>query len=154
MYCYHVLCTSRNKMFFLFCSVLIRNVYHIHLVLLLNHVVLRALWKIDVHLISTLLNKSLFYYYYNLIRYGTSENILKTRTLNGAFWPHLKQFETAGEKWKQWCMLNGAFWRYLKRFGTAEIILTQGHFRVHYCDTFWNEIWNCLEKKQHMLWSH
>ena len=28
------------------------------LLLLLNYVVLRALWKIDVHLISTLVNKS------------------------------------------------------------------------------------------------
>ena len=33
--------------------------------LLLNYVVLRALWKIDVHLISTLVNKSLYYYYYS-----------------------------------------------------------------------------------------
>jgi len=33
---------------------------------LLNYVVLRALWKIDVNLISTLVNKSLYYYYYNL----------------------------------------------------------------------------------------
>ena len=31
---------------------------------LLNYVVLRALWKIDVHLISTLVNKSLYYYYF------------------------------------------------------------------------------------------
>jgi len=30
------------------------------LLLLLNYVVLRALWKIDVHLISTLVNKSLY----------------------------------------------------------------------------------------------
>ena len=29
--------------------------------LLLNYVVLRALWKIDVHLISTLVDKSLYY---------------------------------------------------------------------------------------------
>ena len=35
------------------------------LLLLLNYVVLRALWKIDVHLISTLVNKSLYSYYYN-----------------------------------------------------------------------------------------
>ena len=36
------------------------------LLLLLNYVVLRALWKIDVHLISTLVNimLSLYYYYY------------------------------------------------------------------------------------------
>ena len=27
------------------------------------HVVLRAIWKIDVHLIGTLVNKSLYYYY-------------------------------------------------------------------------------------------
>jgi len=32
------------------------------LLLLLNHVVLRALWKIDVHLISTFVNKSIYYY--------------------------------------------------------------------------------------------
>ena len=31
---------------------------------LLNYVVLRALWKIDVHLINTLVNKSIYYYYY------------------------------------------------------------------------------------------
>ena len=35
------------------------------LLLLLNYVVLRALLKIDVYLISTLVNKSLYYYYYN-----------------------------------------------------------------------------------------
>ena len=34
------------------------------LLLLLNYVVLRALWKIDVYLKSTLVNKSLYYYYY------------------------------------------------------------------------------------------
>ena len=39
-----------------------RNVA-IMLLLLLNYVVVRALWKIDVHLISTLVNKSLYYYY-------------------------------------------------------------------------------------------
>ena len=33
------------------------------LLLLLNYLVLRALWKIDVHLISTLVNKSLYYLY-------------------------------------------------------------------------------------------
>jgi len=32
--------------------------------LLLIYVVLRALWKIDVYLISTLVNKSLYYYYH------------------------------------------------------------------------------------------
>ena len=35
------------------------------LLLLLIYVVLRALWKIDVYLISTLVNKSLYYYYNN-----------------------------------------------------------------------------------------
>jgi len=34
------------------------------LLLLLNYVVLRTLWKIDVHLISTLVNKSLFIIYF------------------------------------------------------------------------------------------
>jgi len=37
------------------------------LLLLLDYVLLRALWKIDVHLISTLINKSLYYYYFLLI---------------------------------------------------------------------------------------
>jgi len=32
--------------------------------LLLNYVVLWALWKIDVYLISTLVNNNLYYYYY------------------------------------------------------------------------------------------
>jgi len=36
------------------------------LLLLLNHVVLRALLKIDVYLISTLVNKSLYYHIYSL----------------------------------------------------------------------------------------
>jgi len=31
------------------------------LLLLFNYVVLRALWKIDVFIISTLVNKSIFY---------------------------------------------------------------------------------------------
>ena len=49
-------------------------IYHGHLLLLLNHVVivvnyvvLKALWKIDVHLISTLVNKILYFYYYYII---------------------------------------------------------------------------------------
>jgi len=33
------------------------------LLLLLTYVVLRALWKIDVYLINTLVNKSLYHYY-------------------------------------------------------------------------------------------
>ena len=47
------------------------------LLLLLNYVVLRALWKIDVHLISTLVNKSL---YYSLFKYKIVDiNIKKHR---------------------------------------------------------------------------
>jgi len=34
------------------------------LLLLLNYVELRAIWKINVYLISTLVNKSLYYYHY------------------------------------------------------------------------------------------
>ena len=37
------------------------------LLLLLFYVVLRALWKIDVYIISTLVNKNLYYYYYYYI---------------------------------------------------------------------------------------
>ena len=40
------------------------------LLLLLNYVVLRALWKIDVYLISTLVDKSLYYYYYYYYYYN------------------------------------------------------------------------------------
>jgi len=36
------------------------------LLLLFIYVVLRALWKIDVYLISTLVNKTLYYYLYYL----------------------------------------------------------------------------------------
>jgi len=39
------------------------------LLLLLIYVVLRALWKIDVYLISTLVNKSLYYHYSRQSRY-------------------------------------------------------------------------------------
>jgi len=38
------------------------------LLLLLIYVVLRALWKIDVYLISTLVNKSPYYCYYYYYR--------------------------------------------------------------------------------------
>ena len=34
------------------------------LLLLLNYDVLRALWKIDVNLLSTLVNKSIYYFLY------------------------------------------------------------------------------------------
>jgi len=44
------------------------------LLLLLNYVVLRALWKIDVNLISTLVNKSLYYYLYYYFRMIDSIN--------------------------------------------------------------------------------
>ena len=56
----------------LFTSYIIRALipYHSYLLLLLNHVVIvvnlccvESLWKIDVHLISTLVNKSRYYYY-------------------------------------------------------------------------------------------
>ena len=47
------------------------------LLLLLNYVVFRALWKIDVHLISTLVNKSLHYCYY----YNTKQSMLIAITL-------------------------------------------------------------------------
>ena len=53
--------SSSNQCKFMFAILL-------QLLLLLNYVVLRALWKIDAYLISTLVNKSLYYiimlYYY------------------------------------------------------------------------------------------
>ena len=47
------------------------------LLLLLNYVVLRALWKIDVHLISTLVNKSLIIIWQHKLRmlYTNCDNI-------------------------------------------------------------------------------
>ena len=38
--------------------------YYSHLLLFLNYVVLKALWTIDVYIISTVVNKILYYYYY------------------------------------------------------------------------------------------
>jgi len=49
------------------------------LLLLLIYVVLRALWKIDVYLISTLVNKSLYYYYYLLLNIKTCGCLMKLR---------------------------------------------------------------------------
>ena len=68
-------------------------------------------------------------------------------------WCILTLFETilnCREKRKQ-KTLSGTFWRYLNRFGTAVIILTQGRFRVHYW-THSETIFDCHEKKQHMIW--
>ena len=45
------------------------------LLLLLNYVVLTALCKIDVHLISTLFNKSLYHYYYYTLKLAFLPNI-------------------------------------------------------------------------------
>ena len=42
------------------------------LLLLLIYVVLRALWKIDVYLISTRVNKSLYYYHYYYYYYRST----------------------------------------------------------------------------------
>ena len=45
--------------------------------LLLTHsTYMRALWKIDVHLISTLVNESLYYYYYYYYYYYTVKPVL------------------------------------------------------------------------------
>jgi len=50
------------------------------LLLLLIYVVLRALWKIDIYLISTLVNKSLYYYYvYDLRRIVSIQNTLSSK---------------------------------------------------------------------------
>jgi len=45
------------------------------LLLLLKYVVMRALWEIDVHLISTLVNKSL-YYCNHVFEVGCADKIL------------------------------------------------------------------------------
>ena len=50
------------------------------LLLLLIYVVLRALWKIDVYLISTLVNKSLYYYYYRPNTIGAINYWSRTHT--------------------------------------------------------------------------
>ena len=45
-------------------------------------------------------------------------NILKTRTVNCAFWHDLKRFGTAEDILKM--SLKREFWHYLKRFGSSE----------------------------------
>jgi len=47
--------------------------------LLLNYVVLMALWKIDVHLISTIVNKSLYYYLMNALLF---QNIIQSSNIS------------------------------------------------------------------------
>jgi len=50
---------------------------------LLNDVVLRALWKIDVHLINTLVNKSLSLYIYLIyVKLTSSLNIVNINLVN------------------------------------------------------------------------
>ena len=80
-----------------FTSYLIRALipYHSHVLLLLNYVVLRALWKIDVHIISTIVNKSLYYYYYFYYTFNISMlswNNSKLKLLNNKDVPNLLFF--------------------------------------------------------------
>ena len=69
----------------------------------------------------------------HLKRFGTAENILKTRTVNSPFWRHLKPFGTA-EKILNSITLNGVFWQYLKHCGTAENVLKPRHLK----HAFWH----------------
>ena len=73
------------------------------------------------------------------------KTILKTRTLNGACWRHLKLIETA-EQIRKTVTVNGAFWQYLKRFQTAEITLKQRCCPVHY-DIFLKTIFEIAMRK-------
>jgi len=56
-----VYCTNIEMFAYLLAQLVVGLVRLITLnLIVVNYVVLRALWKIDVHLISTLVNKSLF----------------------------------------------------------------------------------------------
>ena len=81
----------------------------------------------------------------HLKQFGNGVNILKTRTLNGACWRHLKLIETA-EQIRKTVTVNGAFWQYLKRFQTAEITLKQRCCPVHY-DIFLKTIFEIAMRK-------
>ena len=74
------------------------------LLLLLNYVVLRALWKIDVHLISTLVNKSIYYLSGEMSTRFTLHGWYKLvrthgRHIQGLFWVLLK--------YNSWRNVNG-----------------------------------------------
>ena len=56
-------------------------------------------------------------------RFGTVVGKKKTRTLNGVFLRHLIRYGSSEIILKTWT-LNGAFWRYSKRFRTAVISVT------------------------------
>ena len=62
------------------------------------------------------------WHYMQLNLFITAENMLKTRTVNSAFWRHLKRFVIA-EKNLKTRTVNGALWRHLKQFRTTEIFL-------------------------------
>jgi len=57
------------------------------LLLLLNYIVLRALRKIDVHLISTPVNKSLYYYYMLMVN-NIFNFFTKISSLNDSYIMH------------------------------------------------------------------
>jgi len=55
-----------------------------------------------------------------LKRFATAENVLKTMSLNNAFWWYLKRFGTVEKMVTM--SLKHAFSRYWKRFGTVETL--------------------------------
>ena len=104
----------------------------------------------------------------SVIRYGTSENILKTRTLNNAFWRHSELFGNA-EKTNEnnddkWCILtvSDTIWNFREHFENTWTL--DGAFLRHLSydmelqRTFWKHmdakwciltafetIWNCRD---------
>ena len=91
-----------------------------------------------------------------LKQFWTSDKILKTRKVNGAFWRHLKRFRTA-DTILQTRTLNGAFLRHLIRYGTAvkkiEIKDNKWYLKRFWTAekkrtlnrAFWRGTWNDLE---------
>ena len=67
------------------------------LLLLLNYVVLRALWKIDVNLISALVNKSLYYTQYTLPNHVSLLFPIHIRLYNGVYFTN--KFSTSTGLW-------------------------------------------------------
>ena len=92
--------------------------------LLLNHVVLRALWKIDVYLISTLVNKSLYYYYYYYTHIWAANIIRASLTL------------VIGVRHRK---KNASLAFYVCPFSTLYLLLKQTNTQVIHWQTTWTD---------------
>ena len=82
-------------------------------------------------------------FWWHLKRFGTAGTIFKIRTLNGAFLRHLIRHGTS-ENMLTSRTLNSAFWRHSKLFGTAvkKIEIKDNKWRIL---TVFETIWNCID---------